>query len=215
VPNHMRPKNKSGFTLIEFLLVVVIFGVILSVVLPRALRASREAKFSQVRQYAAEIGGYTVQWAQKQTEAQRENSPYTVKGFLMETVDPGLAGFASSPPVEHFTGHESFDGIERLIPPEKLPTNPFNEVSYFQKVNDDGPVPSIKPGLLYLASAVDPSTLNYRYFYLLYTDVPAGGSGRWYGQMDHKKADDLRHGIFVTRVPDSRISPGLPSERIR
>jgi len=215
VPKQVRPKNKSGFTLIEFLLVVVIFGVILSVVLPRALRASREAKFSQVRQYATEIAGYTVQWAQKQTEAQRENSPYTVKGFLMETVDPGLAGFASSPPVGHYTGHESFDGVERLVAPEKLPTNPFNEVSYFQKVNDDAAVPSPKPGLLYLTSAPDPSNPNYRYFYLLYTDVPTGGPGRWHGQMDHQNADGLRHGVFVTRVPDSRISPEAPSARTR
>lgn len=36
--------NKQGFTLLEFLLVIALFGLVLAVVLPRALRAQSEGQ---------------------------------------------------------------------------------------------------------------------------------------------------------------------------
>ena len=204
----IRKKPGSGFTLIEFLLVIVLFGTILSVILPRAQRAAREAKFSMVRQYAAEMASYSIQYAQNQTAAQREDSPYTTRDFLMGEVDPAVAGLKSPSLVNSYTGSDHYNGVERLAPPEKLPTNPFNEVSYFSKVNDDQEeTPSPKPGLLYMATAQDPlSNGAYRNFYFIYTGFPgafSGGKGVWYGQMDHKSADSIRRGIFITRLPDS------------
>lgn len=209
---------RAGFTLIELLLVITIIGVILSVILPRAHRANREAKFSQVRQYASEIGSYTTQWAQNQATAQRQNSPYSVKDFLMETINQNIAGFQSKPLVNKYTGNDCFNGVERLITPEDLPNNPFNGASYFSPVNDDPVkddpeteiVPSKKPGLLYLASAVDPvGNRNYRNFYLLFT----GMNGTWYGEMDHEDADALRHGIFVARFSDPKPAGSRTGER--
>lgn len=193
---------RAGFTLIELLLVITIIGVILSVILPRAHRANREAKFSQVRQYASEIGSYTIQWAQNQAIAQRQNSPYSVKDFLMETSDPDISGFQSEPLANKYTGNDTFNGVEKLITPDDLPKNPFNGASYFSPVNNDPEiVPSKKPGLLYLVSTVDPvGDRNFRNFYFLFT----GMDGTWYGEMNHKDADAIRHGIFVARFPDTK-----------
>ena len=206
----MRLNQKSGFTLLEFLLVIVIFGLVLAVVLPRALRATYDAKFNQVRQHGSEVASYITQWAQGQVQSQREDSPYTVKDYFMEDVEERRAGIQSVPLIEKYTGDDNFNAVEMLIPPEKIQKNPFNGASYFNEVNDDITfVPSPKPGLLYFVSAIDPAfgKRSYRNFYLIYT----GGSGRWfrregnwYGQMDDRDEDSIRRGIFVSRQPDSQ-----------
>lgn len=223
----------KGFTLLEFLLVIVIFGVVLSVVLPRALRASHEAKFSNVRQAASEIASYMTQWAENQIMAKQEDSNVTLKDFFMEDVSPNEAGFRSNKLVGKYTGNPDFNGVEMLITPERMQKNPFNGVSYFSPTNDDPlAVPSRKPGLLYFVSAVDPAygKRNFRNFYLIFTGVSEGlfGSsprrepgvpqqgqtgraptareapkGVWYGQMDDKDEDGIRRGIFVARVADT------------
>lgn len=200
--------SRSGFTLIELLLVTTIIGAMLAVIVPRGMRAGQESKFSQVRQYATEIGSFTMQWAQSQATAQRQNSPYEVKDFLTTVIVPELAGFASGPLVNRYTGHDNFDGVERIIPQYNMPDNPFNEVSYFTAVNDDeGSVPSFKPGLLYLATAMDPNNNNYRNFYFVYTNIPGSETKAiWYGEMNHVNADLIRHGIFVARLSDNAES---------
>lgn len=232
----MNRNDKSvrhrGFTLLEFLLVIVIFGVVLSVVLPRALRASHEAKFSNVRQAASEIASYMTQWAEDQIMAKREDSSVTLKDFFMENVSREEAGFRSNNLINKYTGNPDFNGVEMLITPERMQRNPFNGVSYFSAPNDDpGAVPSRKPGLLYFVSAVDPAygKRNFRNFYLIITGVSGGffsspprrqpigqqletrptdrslaaPQGKWYGQMDDKDEDGIRRGIFVARVADT------------
>ena len=237
------PSFAGGFTLLEFLLVIVIFGVVLAVVLPRALRATHEAKFNLVRQYGSEIASYMTQWAENQVEAQREDSPYTIKDYFMENIDRATAGFRSYPLINKYTGNDDFNGVEMLVPPEKIQKNPFNGVSYFNEVNDDPRnVPSLKPGLLYFVSAVDPSIGRryFRNFYLIFTGTGMSGkwlswfSGRnekgeytvqqrrlinrranWYGQMDNRDEDAIRRGIFVARVPDSKVERRGIGTRLR
>ena len=204
-----KETGSNGFTLLEFLLVIVIFGVVLAVILPRALRAQSEAKFSTVRQCASEIASFMTLWAQNQIEAQRENSTYTPKDFFMETIERGRVGFRSDPLINRYTGDENFNGVELLIPPEKIQRNPFNGASYFNEVNDDPTyVPSPKPGLLYFVSAIDPAlgNRNYRNFYLIFTGATGKWFGReanWYGEMEDDDEDAIRRGIFVTREPDA------------
>lgn len=198
----LRLSSGDGFTLLELLLVIAIIGVILSVVLPRALRANREVKFNQVRQTGSEIGSYIVQWAQDQVVAQTESSKYSIKDYLMESIGPETTGIKSGPIVNKYTGNENFNGVEKLVPPEKLPINPFNGASYFNIVNDDtANVPGRKPGLLYFVSGIDPvGKGTYRNFYFIYTGV----NGNWHGQMNHEDPDAIRRGVFVTRLADSR-----------
>ena len=203
-----RIRLKSGFTLLEFLLVIGLFGVLLSMILPRAVRATRAAKFSMVRQYGSEIASYTVTWAQNQVARQDPRCEYSVKDFLMAEVSEKDAGFDSAPLVDQYTGGPNFQGVARLVPREHPQVNPFNELSYFKAANDDTPGrPSRKPGLLYLASVPDPSTGDTSLdFYFIYTDMPGSktnGQASWYGEMDPNTSSGLRRGIFVIREPNA------------
>jgi len=204
--------NSRGLTILEFLIVVVIFGVVLSVVLPRALRATQEAKFGQVRQYGSEIASYISQWVEIQVSAQNENSSYTLRDFLIEDITEANAGINSRALVNKYTGDDDFNGVEMLVAPFKVQKNPFNGVSYFNEVNDDRAyVPSRKPGLLYLVSDIDPSqgANYYRYFYFIYTGLTGkqyGKNANWYGQMDDRGPDAMRRGIFVARYAENEVN---------
>lgn len=217
--------------MLEFLLVITIFGLVLAVVLPRALRATHEAKFGMVRQYGSEIASYMSQWGENQVHAQMELSSATIKDYFMENITRGTAGFRSPALIDKYTGDEAFNGVQMLVPPEKMQKNPFNGASYFSEVNDDQEnVPSLNAGLLYFVSGVDHSVKNryFRNFYLIFTGTSRSGKwfpgftekddqgkpvmhkkrkvnkrANWYGQMNHKDPDAIRHGIFVARVPDS------------
>jgi len=213
-------KKSSGFTLIEFLLVVMMFGALLAVILPRAQQAANEAKFSQAFQHGSEIAGYIVTWGQNQMAALPGNSSYTLKDVLMSELtaemigvdsypeanrylgskqNTEMVGFRSLPLVNRYTGNDNYNTIEGFYPFEHQPLNPFNNKSYFDPKNDDREkIPSNKPGLLFLASVVT-ERLNqpYRYFYLLLTATDE----KWYGGTG-LEAEQMRRGIFVAQMPE-------------
>ena len=194
---------KRGFTLIELLLVLAIIGLMMAVIIPRAMRAQTDSKFNLVRQNGSEIAGYVMAWAETQTRAQRENMNFTLRDFLYDDIDQGEAGFASKKLVDKYTGNDDYNGVERMVSPGRTPKNPFNEASYFNRANDDTEVPSKKPGLLYLASRPDPQDREYLNFYFLFTSTGADDQGnRWYGGMNHLEDDMVRRGVFVARLYD-------------
>ncbi|MBU2547126.1 MAG: type II secretion system GspH family protein [Proteobacteria bacterium] len=200
--------SRRGFTLIELLLVTVIIGAMLAVIVPRAQRAGKAAKFSEIRQYASEIGSYMNQWAQAQASSQRPGQTYTVKDYFLNDVTIEGAPTASTQHlVGRYTGNKAYQGVSNLIPSTDVQKNPFNEASYFSQVNDDPKgVPSRKAGLLYFASAIDTENQGFRNFYLLFTDEPRDEgepqSGNWYGSMNANDPDAIRNGIFVARMSD-------------
>lgn len=198
--------GKRGFTLIELLLVLAIIGLAFALIIPRAMRAQVDNKFSQVRQYGSEIAGHIMTWAQNQTKAQRPETTFTLKDFLMDDItEVDNAGVLSNKLVDKYTGNQDFAAIGDMIGLASAPKNPFNEVSYFKPGNDDTAVPSKKPGLLYLASQLDPAEAEYRNFYLLFTStMPDEKGSYWFGGMDHRDADKIRRGVFVGRLYDDK-----------
>lgn len=64
----LRRKEK-GFTLIELLLVVVIIGLMLAVIVPRAWRANIDTKYGLVRQAGTELASWGQEWTEQMIEA--------------------------------------------------------------------------------------------------------------------------------------------------
>ncbi|MBN2809676.1 MAG: prepilin-type N-terminal cleavage/methylation domain-containing protein [Deltaproteobacteria bacterium] len=217
-------KKRAGFTLIELLLVMAIIGLLLALIIPRAQRAQLDAKFAEVRQCGSEIAAAIMTWAEDKARNQVGRTNYTTRDFLytdIESTDPGFTSYKLS---GKYTGNEAFAGVKSLLPVEQRPKNPFNFVDYFASVNDDQvvrdeavvyekyevPIPSKKPGLLFLTAQPDPLLKEYLNFYLLYTATVAVDAerGSWYGAMDHETYEGLRHGIFVARLYDDQEDGG-------
>lgn len=89
-----RTLRSKGFTLIELLIVVGIIGVLLAVIIPRAIRARIDSKYTIVVKNAAELKSYAVQWAEKSIRAQdEENSVATLADYYASLA--GAAGIAA------------------------------------------------------------------------------------------------------------------------
>ena len=63
-------QGNKGFTLIELLLVVGIIGVLLAIIVPKAIRANIDAKYGIVDKNCAELKSFGAQWAEKSIRAQ-------------------------------------------------------------------------------------------------------------------------------------------------
>jgi prepilin-type N-terminal cleavage/methylation domain-containing protein len=206
--------RSRGFTLIELLLVLTIIGLMMALIIPRAIRANTESKFSLVRQYGSEMASYIMSWAEGQASAQRENVNYTLKDFLVDDISEVDLGFTSRKLIDKYTGNTDFNGVEALVAYEQMPRNPFNGTSYFNQANDDTEVPSKKPGLLYLASLPDPQDEQYLNFYLLFTSTGPNPMGtRWHGMMDNTDPNKIKSGVFVARLYDDK-EPGNQKENL-
>ena len=201
-----------GFTLFELMLVISIIGLMLAVIIPQGQRVQYEAKISLVRQNASEVGGYLVAWAQKQAHAQSNNSGVTIENFLTGSANDLGPNNLQSGPINHYTGHASFDGVERLICSDAPIRNPFNKVSIFDRLNDDTEIPGKQPGLLFLIATPmgekiqDNDSINNLYF--IYT----GADSKWYGSINAASVSGIRRGIFVARFSNLK-TVSAPQEK--
>lgn len=93
-----RFRNSKGFTLIELLLVVGIIGVLLAIIIPKAIRANVNAKYGIVAKNCAELKSFAVQWAEKSIRAQDESASTATLGDYYASLagqSAGLVGGAS------------------------------------------------------------------------------------------------------------------------
>jgi len=216
---------QHGFTLIEILLVVVIIGMMMAVIVPRAQRARVDAKYTIVRQNAGEIANWGMEWAKRNLESQEDVDTCNLKNYVntLCNLTSGYTGDASNtnwpslngPAIDLTTSIDTCrlplpgspnplnNTVEDIMPSEKLPRNPFNGLSYFNTGNgvNTGPV----PGALFLGDYTD--TNGDTHYYLVYEGTGSTAASEWHAGMGSgttfttvAEFNSLRNGVFMARL---------------
>ncbi len=89
--------GEKGFTLIELLLVVVIIGLMLVVIVPRAWRANIDTKYGLIRQNCSELASFANQWAEEQIEASVEKYTSAAKFHYLYSLANDSGSFSITP----------------------------------------------------------------------------------------------------------------------
>lgn len=203
-----RHGSQKGFTLIEIILAVVVIGILIAIIVPRAQRANVSAKYAGVRQAAAEIGRWGMDWATRNLESQDPAATCSLDDYLATLV--GYVG--NSAATNWINVNEDLTGagecrtgtggitysVADILPPNSQPRNPFNGVSYFGTggANDGSQVTS---GLLYLGVVLNGGANHY---YFVYSGTDSTGLNDWHAGMGDGLTFDLaelRNGIFMAR----------------
>ena len=205
---YLNGKPADGFTVIEVMLVLVIVGVIMAIVVPRAWRANIDAKYNIVRQSGSEIASWGLTWAERNLNSQpleEGPGPSTVTSKLidyLETLKRVYTGNKNdqnwrvvNPPRPDGRHEDLTYAVLDIMPQDKLPRNPFNGISYFADEND-GDI-EFGPGQLYLSRFED--TFGYYEYYFIYLGTESTSATDWYAGMEDNSAN-ARNGIFMTKL---------------
>ena len=137
-------RAKSGFTLVEILIVVVILGILAAIVIPQFTEASTEAKESRLVS--------DLQMMRSQIELYKIQHNDRLPGVETAAGPNGSTGLATF--VECMTGWTDQWGETALAPGagiygpymQKLPTNPFNAPVPLNTVSFNAAVVGNNPG---------------------------------------------------------------------
>ncbi len=219
-------RNKRGFTLIEILLVVVIIGIMLAVIVPRAWRANIDSKYGLVRQAGSELVSFAHQWAEGQIQAQTETTAlgldayfntlcYTAAGNNRSWVacSTNNSNWNNNTGInQNIPGRNGLAGaaskpeacVQDYVPPEKTPRNPFNGASVFNPSNDPGAAGQVIPGAL--AGRYEPEAgTNFNYYALLFqgtdsTTTNLNQATTYHAGQAGNSVEGMRNGIFMARI---------------
>jgi prepilin-type N-terminal cleavage/methylation domain-containing protein len=209
---------ESGFTLIEMLLVMVIMGIMLAVIVPRAWRANVDAKYTLCRQNCTELAKYTQEWCENMLQAQAEDDTATLKDYY-QSLKRNQAGVYAAPVALGGNYTDNWNDnkgqlkvnnrteipetcVEALAPPDKKIRNPFNGSGIFDTPNDFYTARHAISGAIAFTGGADGS---YTYYALLFqgTDnetYSLSANSSFHAGMGPNGLGAIRNGIFVARV---------------
>jgi len=211
-----KPAQNKGFTLIEILLVVVIIGLMLAVIVPRAWRANVDTKYNLVRQNCNELASFGMEWVEQQMQAQPEDKGTRMLDYLLS-----LARFCVADPASNWTGAPVLlpppvpvanqlipeTTVDKIVPPDKVPRNPFNGVSVFGSPNNPNALGTTVAGAIGCGWANDNTTpgVTYQYFAFIWEGTGStwagfNVAGSWHAGQDGDALAGLRNGVFFART---------------
>ncbi|MDY6852520.1 MAG: type II secretion system protein [Thermodesulfobacteriota bacterium] len=213
----MNKRSKSaGFTLIEILLVVVIIGIMLAVIVPRAWRANIDTKYGLVRQNGSELASFAMNWAEQMILAQEPDSTAVIHNYMTTLCGTNNRNWVATAVASNWNsnlGPYNVGGrnpsapessVQDIIPPEKTPRNPFNGVSIFSVPNDPPSVGTLVVGSLFGASFRYTTTGSGdpRIFTLLFqgtdnTTTNQNLATTFHAGQDTNSLGGVRNGIFI------------------
>jgi len=172
--------------------------------------------YGLVRQAGTELVAFSTQWAGEQIEAQTLDSTSTINNYFQTLCGGTTAGTA------HYTGQDNSNwnkrgtlqvvpgrnvtgvvpevSVEGIMPPERIPKNPFNGLEYFLAGNAPSGTYNFIPGSL--ACSWQPETVTgFNYFALVFqgTDNTPTKLG-FHAGMATNTINGLRNGIFMARL---------------
>ena len=194
-------RNKKAFSLLEILLVLGIAGILFAVILPRAWRARSDVSYNLVRQAAAELGKWGMEWSERNLESQDEADTCTVNDYVFTLIgytggtDNNWFGTTSKPDCR--AAAVTFT-VAEIMPQDNQPRNPFTGLNYLHAAHNGS---KVEPGLLYLAML--PDTDGFNNYHFLYTSEEAINVTDWHAGMGDglpPSFAELRNGVFVARL---------------
>lgn len=212
-------RENKGFTLIELLLVVVVIGLMLAVIVPRAWRANIDTKYGIVRQNCSEMASFASEWAESQLLAQDADINLTIKPYydsltntttgawIPDTTNSNWAGTGQTISTNRTIGGVMAStpetSVRGVVPPEKALRNPFNGTDVFATANQ--PSGNVIPGAIAAGQAVDNSSgQSWTYYAFIFQGTESSTTAlssdtSFHAGMGNSSLAGLRNGIFMAR----------------
>jgi type II secretory pathway pseudopilin PulG len=223
-------ETAEGFTLLELIWVAGIIGLLIAIIVPRAIRARVTAKYTLVSDNCVTLGSFAAQWAEKSIQAQSENtSTARLPDYYASLVGQAAAGTAgqgwvadqgnnnwwSAPGVPGPIGIAGRnvdtvgnnlapeDTVAQLITSRKAPTNPFNGVNvFFSQANLPGGN-QVVPGAIALGYVQDANNIFHFSFVFQGTDSSSTGLNQatsFHSGQNITTLQGLNNGVFMAEL---------------
>lgn len=194
------------------MLVTGIIVVLVATIVPLAMRINVSSKYTVVRQAAAEIGKWGLEWGERNLESQDADDTCVLNDYIatlgdnyvgdpnnsnwLNVNDPFLGGCrdSNSPPVQY--------SVAEMIDAARQPRNPFNGLSYFSSNGGNGGG-TMSSGLLYLARFTEGTVPPTDHYYFVFTGTDSADAMDWHAGMGTgtpPNIANMRNGVYMTRL---------------
>ena len=209
----LQKRDDRGFTLIEMLLVMVIMGIMLAVIVPRAWRANVDSKYTLCRQNCTELCAFASGWAEQMLLAQDDDSDCLIKAYydtlnnwVSASTNSNWCGDTVSVAGRNGTNAVPETTINGIIDPSKGLRNPFNGASVFVVANNPAVATAVIPGAVFCAlyqdGEIDSGFTNYA---LLFQGTDSSTYNKtddttFYAGQGVTSLGGIRNGVFLARL---------------
>ena len=203
-------RRDRGFTLLEIVLVTGIVVVLVATIVPLAIRVNNSSKYSLVRQAAAEIGKWGIEWGERNLESQDAADTCVLNDYISTLSNAYVGDPVNSNWLIVNNGtigacRNSADvqySVAEMIDPARQPRNPFNGLSYFSSNGGNGGG-TMSSGLLYLARFTEAAVSPTDHYYFVFTGTDSANTTDWHAGMGTgtpPNIENMRNGVYMTRL---------------